>query len=452
MQHLWNTALKGQPVDSLAQATMYVATLVTPSLAYLDLGEKMKQVSVPMISCRTNKNDEPDMLPFLEGYLRTPVHCGTKYSYGVTRNGTGVDDAVNFYLSHVQQGINIAVQGIENLCSKNLSVLPLSSMQGPFYSTHNFEMVASAVRSGSERISIHFGDMWKGTVSANQLKECCKGSQFERDSYFQGENDEPIKVIAKVSNSLMHGGWGVDSARCEIALNDCKKILKEQTSLVFARRLQSGLLIVMKDLHEQSDIAPKGYFTLTPSEWRGHLVDLWGQFRCLVTNVLIPAALEGVVFTDLRFGYDVMGNIMVAGMADDKESWGKQLELVDFDSFLSLLDYHKPDDNRYIIGDGIDATTFVFIQVFLVGLSWKNRLGNKKFNATGYSKEIIQRLEEKACTNSNGLLLSCGEGNVRTMLDSFDGILGHISKLTIEGHFATICDLKDFRAPTFVLT
>ena len=65
------------------------------------------------------------------------------------------------------------------------------------------------------------------------------------------------------------------------------------------------------------------------------LPKLWAGFDTLVNNVLLPmAAKHCVIFTDLRFGHDVMGNIMACLPEDNKDKSVVDMQLIDFDSVL----------------------------------------------------------------------------------------------------------------------
>jgi hypothetical protein len=201
------------------------------------------------------------------------------------------------------------------------------------------------------------------------------------------ENDNTIPVLIKVSSSLAHD--------LLVACNDSFTALKDMKllqvpdlregevdkvripyALIAAKDADGGLVTIMEDLSSSHE-------RLEPKKLDAKL-SLWTAFQKLLMETLIPAAAIKVIFCDLRAGYDLTANILVA-----KDEKGIRLELIDFDSFVQVQDYAQPRDRRYLRKYS-SACTFVFVQVLVLGMTWKNNVEMEKVNF----KEICEDLEK----------------------------------------------------------
>ena len=383
-------------VEPFAQAVMYAAGMVLPLLARMQL--RTKAIPITVVSCLKGNSKANRVQQSLRGHLHVPKACSDAFTCQITQTATGAENAAKMYLSAIFEGIKLAHEFAASSMTDEDQVIPLSGQTldprhcpnavyaNPFSS---LKCIATAVQP-SNCIRMNYGNIWMGNVTIGNVQNISGkyGLCTVLPSNQLGPADDlKVSVFVKVSSSLMHG-WG--TGLCFDALEKCSSILAKHTKLLFVARKTGGLMTVMEDLHEL------GYHTLAPQtlvkEKGVSMSNLWDGFTTLVNDVLLPMAKKRVIFMDLCAGYNVMGNVMFA-----QQDTKIRLDLINFDSVLPMGAYRPLVDkhHRYIDLDPLnqDAMVFVFIQVFLVGMSWSLKKGWKDVNDTAFSRTVCDSFE-----------------------------------------------------------
>jgi hypothetical protein len=136
------------------------------------------------------------------------------------------------------------------------------------------------------------------------------------------------------------------------------------------------------------DLTMDGYDVLSPKTLRDSGVSkssLWLAVGNLLRKTLLPAAKVGIVFSDLRSGFDTTANVLV------KSEGGQviDLQLVDFDSFVNQEAIpSSSSDKRYLSSD-FDALTYLFLQVLQLGQTYHMETIQKKVDGHILSKVAL---------------------------------------------------------------
>lgn len=215
-----------------------------------------------------------------------------------------------------------------------------------------------------------------------------------------------VPVLIKVSSTVVTGAL-VDPRSSFLALKEMRADNVELPyALIAAKGAKGALVTIMEDLSSSHEMP-----------WPKDRVDggvntklsLWTAFQELLTKTLIPAAAKGIIFCDLWAGYDFTANILVdrkfaddkIGTVGDKQGIGlcrdkcgedekrpRDFELIAFDSFVSTAVYKRPDDDTRYLLDYDSAHTFVFVQVFVLGLTWKDETNMSEMKAEQICEDL----------------------------------------------------------------
>lgn len=103
----------------------------------------------------------------------------------------------------------------------------------------------------------------------------------------------------------------------------------------------------------------------------------------ILEDTLIPAAKLGIVHADIRPGYDSTANLLCCNNNDGAASSIARLELIDFDSFCEPIVI--PDHDKRAL-QGVDAMNYLFLQVCLLGHTWKEHTSQRNVEGKVFSR------------------------------------------------------------------
>ncbi len=114
------------------------------------------------------------------------------------------------------------------------------------------------------------------------------------------------------------------------------------------------------------------------------ITDCWNCFKTLCNDILLPLADMGIIYGDLRPGYDCTYNVLL--VEDKSDLTKKKMVLIDYESLCKIKDYSCPsEDKRYPKikrpknrGKEI-AHDFLFQQCVGVVYSWIKGTDSKDF-------------------------------------------------------------------------
>lgn len=219
-----------------------------------------------------------------------------------------------------------------------------------------------------------------------ELTKSFSANELTGDIDSEGNDDDPVNIIVKVSSKAMHGTL-IDSMASTNAMNTIRSIIWSHGVLLAFKLTAIGVVTVMRDLRgTYSDVRPATFIlgvadTVLPKHKLG---PLWSAWEELVKSVLLPAAVKGVAFLDLRFVYDVTSNVL---WRQDDETCKIDLKVIDYESFGILANWLGPPDGRYV-NKYVDATSFLFVQIMSLGLSWRNAIKADDVPVTGICSDL----------------------------------------------------------------
>jgi hypothetical protein len=235
------------------------------------------------------------------------------------------------------------------------------------------------------------GDLFRGHVNVGDVVRAAGMATMQHVDFLSSkpETGSAVDVVVKVSSCAVHDPL-IDPIKTMMALMQISKyrgrLVREIGSVLHAAvQTDCGLVTV------QADLSKQGYRALRPQKYAGkQMRQLWGGFRELVENVLLPMAAIGVVHTDILPGFDVTSNILLKFSKDDKAC----MKLVDYESLVFLSNWrYSLIDGRYTGGERKwTGTTFVWWQCVWVGYAWCKELSASEVEQSKMIKDLRNRL------------------------------------------------------------
>jgi len=175
----------------------------------------------------------------------------------------------------------------------------------------------------AKSIRINQGELFTTVLSRDFFIKNTK-SHVWISAYVQASNN--YDVVIKVSAAAVH--------RTLVKQHVAKSALQQLNGKHFGDVLlgvwspaPSSLVTVMKDLRKE------GYRNLMPRDDECDVLALWGGWMQLVQDTLLPLAKRGVVYCDIRPGWDSTANIMYKSVGQEYH-----LRLIDYNSLATMDD------------------------------------------------------------------------------------------------------------------
>ena len=366
--------------DPIVQEIDYVLQTTWPCICRTGLSPHVVDGFLPLAMVaaqRIGKAKSTSRLRWVKGRLRVPHNLGgafkTEY-LGAADFSAGsdadIENTAAVYLETLLFGYQLCYKWFETPDSQVLPS-PLSGRDLVFggVTIDNAEIVGSPLLSAKRSAELGAFVVSQGEFLSVPSLELDAARDWdlhwliapqERQGFFHG--------VAKVCSQTVHN-YLLPALNYQNTMLWCMLKSKEEPRMASALSEISKVLVAVhfpsshSSISLQMDLRDSGV-DMCLEKNPGRLADYWSLFTELTNVVLLPLAINGILFVDLRPGSDKVANVLII-----TEQGKEKLRLIDFESLCRFRDLHGIVDRRYP-SRRHSALDFVWQQCCGVAYAW----------------------------------------------------------------------------------